>query len=103
MSDSQQLLEQAVEHHTSGRTEAVKWHYCAMLALDPEHAEAHGQLEPGLKHLRQATTPKVGGHCLERTRDAGLDHAVLNEIRRQIDSTATAAGMDQAAHGTRGS
>ncbi|AFL72927.1 FkbM family methyltransferase [Thiocystis violascens] len=76
MSDTQRLLEQAIEHQRAGRGEAAEWLYRAVLALDIEHAEANhhlgileiesGQIEPGLEHLQKAVerAPEVGGYWL---------------------------------------
>lgn len=64
MSDSQRLFEQAIEHQNAGRDEAAEWLYRAVVALDPQHAEANhrlgvlecqsGQTDPGLAHLHTA-------------------------------------------------
>ncbi|AHF05458.1 hypothetical protein MARPU_07190 [Marichromatium purpuratum 984] len=76
MTDSQRLLEQAIEHQRGGRAEAAEWLYRAVLALDVDHAEANhnlgiieierGDLDAGLDHVRHALdqAPEVGGYWL---------------------------------------
>ncbi|KXX64854.1 hypothetical protein [Marichromatium gracile] len=76
MTDSQRLLEQAIEHQRGGRAEAAEWLYRAVLALDADHAEANhnlgiieiqrGDLDAGLDHVRHALdqAPEIGGYWL---------------------------------------
>ncbi|RNE94685.1 FkbM family methyltransferase [Marichromatium sp. AB32] len=76
VTDSQRLLEQAIEHQRGGRTEAAEWLYRAVLALDVDHAEANhnlgiieierGDLDAGLDHVRHALdqAPEIGGYWL---------------------------------------
>ncbi|EXJ16914.1 FkbM family methyltransferase [Imhoffiella purpurea] len=64
MSDTERLLEQALEHHRAGRGEAAGWLYRAVLAMDAEQPESNfnlgvlelesGHIDSGLVHLKKA-------------------------------------------------
>lgn len=98
------LLAQATAHHQAGRLDVAESLYRAMLALDPDHAEANHHLgvlelesdrvEPGLTHLQHAleVSPETG-HYWQSLAEALFIAQLPQEALRVIEQ-AMALGLD---------